>query len=49
MYPFPADGLVTDVVKVADAKDEIIKFRNLMSERLRNYTCADDKMETSKG
>lgn len=42
------DGVVQDVVKLEETKAEITKYRNLMSERLRNYTCEDDMMETSK-
>ena len=43
-----AAGVVQDVVKLEETKQEITKYRNLMSERLRNYTCEDDTMVTSK-
>eukprot|EP00607_Mallomonas_marina_P004472 CAMPEP_0182438584 /NCGR_PEP_ID=MMETSP1167-20130531/85874_1 /TAXON_ID=2988 /ORGANISM="Mallomonas Sp, Strain CCMP3275" /LENGTH=385 /DNA_ID=CAMNT_0024632015 /DNA_START=222 /DNA_END=1378 /DNA_ORIENTATION=- len=39
--------LSTKVQKMADDKEEIEKYRNLISARLRNYTCADPDMKTS--
>ena len=40
-------GLVHDVVKMEEEKAQIVKYRNLMSLRLRNYTCDDDTMVTT--
>lgn len=40
-------GIADDVIKTEDQKTEIVKYRNLMSARLRNYTCADETMNTS--
>jgi hypothetical protein len=40
-------GLFDDHIKLADSKSRVVKFRDLISNRLRNYTCADEKMETS--
>ena len=42
-----AGGVVGDVIKLEETKSEITKYRNLMSDRLRNYTCLDDRMESS--
>lgn len=43
-----AQGFVPNVIKTMEAKSEIVKYRNLMADRLRNYTCADHMMESSK-
>jgi len=40
-------GLVHDVLKMEEEKAQIVKYRNLMSSRLRNYTCEDDTMVTT--
>ena len=40
-------AVITDIEKMADSKTELVKNRDLMSNRLRNYTCADEKMETT--
>lgn len=40
-------AVINDIEKMADAKSELVKNRDLMSNRLRNYTCADETMETS--
>lgn len=41
------NGLFDDHIKLADSKSRVVKFRDLISNRLRNYTCIDEKMETS--
>lgn len=41
-------GIVEDVIKMEEKRVEVTKYRDLMSYRLRNYTCADDAMNTSK-
>jgi 2OG-Fe(II) oxygenase superfamily len=43
-----AGGIANDVLKIEESRSQITKYRNLMSARLRNYTCADEKMQTSK-
>lgn len=40
-------GLLEDFAKLADEKSTIVKYRDLVSERLRNYTCADMMLETT--
>ena len=40
-----AGGVVGDVIKLEETKSEITKYRNLMSDRLRNYTCQDERMD----
>lgn len=42
-----ATGLLDDMTALADSKAELAKYRDLMSDRLRNYTCADEEMQTS--
>ena len=42
-----AAGILDDLSREADSKAEIIKYRDLIADRLRNYTCADEKMQTS--
>lgn len=34
--------------KIMDQNTEIVKYRDFMSERLRNYTCADPNMQTTE-
>jgi hypothetical protein len=43
-----ANAVVDDLVKQSESKTKLQKYRDLMSGRLRNYTCADEKLETSK-
>jgi len=43
-----ASNLIEDITRLTDTKTQLIKFRDAMSSRLRNYTCADDFMETTK-
>jgi hypothetical protein len=43
-----AKGIADDIIKTEDQKTEIVKYRDLMSSRLRNYTCADETMNTSE-
>jgi len=40
-------AVIADIEKMADAKTELVKNRDLMSNRLRNYTCADETMQTT--
>eukprot|EP01041_Mallomonas_annulata_P004235 gene4236-8428_t len=42
-----AEGVYESVTTLTDSKEELIKYRDRMSDRLRNYTCADPKMESS--
>lgn len=41
-------AVIDDIEKISDQKTELVKNRDLMSNRLRNYTCADPAMETSR-
>ena len=43
-----ATGIAEDVIQMEDKKVQMTKYRDLMSGRLRNYTCSDETMETSK-
>ena len=43
-----AAGITEDVIVMEDKKNEVVKYRDLMANRLRNYTCADDTMVTSE-
>lgn len=43
-----ATGFADDLLKLEESKDNIVLYRNLISSRLRNYTCNDDTMVTSK-
>jgi hypothetical protein len=36
------------VVKATDAKTQLRKFQDSVSNRLRNYTCADEQLETTE-
>ena len=40
-------GLLDDLTKASDSKVELVKHRDRLAERLRNYTCADPTLETS--
>ena len=42
-----AAGILDDLTRVSDSKAMVVKYRDQMSERLRNYTCADPAMQTS--
>ena len=42
-----AAGILDDLTRVSDAKAMVVKYRDQMSERLRNYTCADPSMQTT--
>lgn len=41
------DQVSQDVLELQDSKDELIKYRDLAAERLRNYTCADHSLTSS--
>jgi hypothetical protein len=41
-------AVIKDVQDVVDSKSQLIKYRNLMSDKLRNYTCSDTELETSE-
>ena len=43
-----ASNIIDDINKLTETKTQLTKFRDSMSSRLRNYTCADDSVETSK-
>eukprot|EP01041_Mallomonas_annulata_P002031 gene2031-3948_t len=43
-----ADILNEDIEKISDSKDELAKYRDQISHRLRNYTCSDSNMSTSE-
>lgn len=43
-----ANGVIDDVTKLTDTKSQIGKYRDQMSARLRNYTCVDEKMDTTE-
>ena len=42
-----AGNIIEDVTHLSDSKTQMDKFRDLMSSRLRNYTCVDDNMDSS--
>ena len=42
-----ADNVKESVNKLSESKSRITKYRYLMSSRLRNYTCADESLNTS--
>lgn len=42
-----ASNIVDDITALTETKTQLSKFRDAMSWRLRNYTCADETMETS--
>ena len=41
-------GIAEDVNILEEKKSQVTKYRDLMASRLRNYTCSDEKVETSK-
>ena len=43
-----ANLLQEDIVKISDSKDQLTKYRDLISSRLRNYTCSDLTMNSSE-
>jgi hypothetical protein len=43
-----ADALLEDVQKITDSKSTILKYRDVISDKLRNYTCADPELQTSE-
>lgn len=43
-----ANTMVDDISKLETQNTELVKYRDLMSSRLRNYTCDDDTMQTSR-
>jgi len=43
-----ADGVSENVQKVSDLKDEMERYRDAMAYKLRNYTCADPEMASTK-
>jgi len=43
-----ADGVADDITRITEAKSTLVKYRDVMSSRLRNYTCIDETMETSE-
>ena len=43
-----ASNIVEDITALTETKTQLSKFRDAMSWRLRNYTCADDTMRTSE-
>jgi hypothetical protein len=43
-----ADGVIDDVTRMTDSKSRLSKYRDVIASRLRNYTCADETMETSE-
>jgi len=43
-----ANGVIDDVNRLTDSKSRLEKYRNAMSSRLRNLTCADETMNTTK-
>ena len=43
-----AHGIASDIVQIEESKTLIGKYRDLMSSRLRNYTCADETMNSTK-
>ena len=42
-----ADAVIIDVQRITDSKTTLTKHRDAISNRLRNYTCADDAMKSS--
>eukprot|EP00597_Dinobryon_sp_UTEXLB2267_P001210 CAMPEP_0170073820 /NCGR_PEP_ID=MMETSP0019_2-20121128/11196_1 /TAXON_ID=98059 /ORGANISM="Dinobryon sp., Strain UTEXLB2267" /LENGTH=398 /DNA_ID=CAMNT_0010283649 /DNA_START=109 /DNA_END=1305 /DNA_ORIENTATION=- len=43
-----ANGIVEDVTRISDSKTTMTSYRDLMASRLRNYTCADETMNTTE-
>lgn len=42
-----ANNIITHITRLHDRKTELIKRRDAISSRLRNYTCADNSLETT--
>lgn len=42
-----ADQIAEDVNRISDSKILMQKFRDLTADRLRNYTCADEALQSS--
>lgn len=42
-----AEGVIDNVESMTDSKQELSRYRDKISFRLRNYTCADPEMETT--
>ena len=43
-----ATGIMDDVTRITEAKTTMASYRDLMSARLRNYTCADDSLNSTE-
>jgi len=43
-----ADIVYEDVNRITDSKERAAKYRDILSSRLRNYTCLDDTLETTE-
>jgi hypothetical protein len=43
-----ASNIIDDINKLTETKSQLAKFRDGMSWRLRNYTCADPNMKSSE-
>jgi len=43
-----ANGIVEDVTRLTDSKATMSTYADLMSSRLRNYTCADDSLNSTE-
>lgn len=43
-----ATGVLEDVNRLADSKSQLAKYRDMISSKLRNYTCADPEMDTTE-
>lgn len=43
-----ADAVSPDILKLTESKERVAKYRDAMSNRLRNYTCDDPTLETSR-
>lgn len=41
------NSIMDDVMKISDSKQKLTSFRDQISNRLRNYTCDDDTLETT--
>ena len=43
-----ASGVIDDITRHTDSKQQITKYRDMMSSRLRNYTCSDPALKTTE-
>jgi hypothetical protein len=43
-----ANAIIDDVSVITDSKSKLTKFRDLVANRLRNYTCDDVLMESTE-